>query len=308
MLARLPAALAIATATAIFGSSGEGMGQELEVRAYTNIPVGVNVLQFGYGRSTGNILVDPSLPVEGLNAKLNLGFFKYARTFDFLERLGTVTAFIPFTSGNWKGVQTGVGARTRDIKGLADARFTLGVNFVGAPALRSREFRTYRQKTIVGTNFQVIVPTGRYDETKLINLGANRWGFKPEIGVSHAIGRWHLEAAGTVWLFTENRNFLGGFTVSQDPLYAVQGHVVYSFRPGFWASLNMGYANGGTTTVDGVVANTLQNNLRAGVSLQYPFARRHGLRIAFNRGVTTRIGADFDSLVIGYQLMWGGGT
>ena len=306
MLPRVSIATALCAA-AILGSPGRGEAQELEVRAYTNVPVGVNILQLGYGRSRGNILVDPSLPVEGLDARLNLGFVKYSRSFNLLGRLGKVEALVPFTSGNWKGIQTGVGARTRDVSGFADARFTFGVNFIGAPALTSREFRNYRQKTIVGANFQVIVPTGQYDETKLINLGANRWGFKPEIGLSHAIGRWHLEAAGTLWLFTDNRDFFGGSTVSQDPLYAVQVHVVYSFKPGLWVSLNMGYANGGTTAIDGVVANTLQNNVRAGVTVQYPFARRHGIRIAFNRGVTTRVGADFDSLVIGYQLMWGGG-
>jgi hypothetical protein len=218
-----------------------------------------------------------------------------------------VEALVPFTSGSWEGVQTGVGARKRDLSGFADARITFGVHFAGAPALSSREFRSYRQKTIVGANFQVILPTGQYDETKLINLGANRWAFKPEIGLSHAIGRWHLEATGTVWLFTDNDVFFGGSRVSQDPLYALQWHVVYSFKPGFWLSLNLGFAHGGTTTIDDVVANTLQNNSRAGVTLQYPFARQHGIRIAFNRGVTTRIGADFDSLVIGYQLMWGGG-
>ncbi len=306
MSARVPITFAFCAATAILGAPGNGWAQELEVRTYTNVPAGTNILRLGYGRSTGNILVDPSLPIEGLDAKLHLGFAAYARTFDFWGRSGKVEVMIPFISGHWEGVQTGVGARSRDITGFADARFTFGVNFVGAPALRPREFRDYRQKTIVGATFQVIVPTGQHDRNKLINLGANRWGFKPELGISHAIGKWHLEAAGTFWLFTDNKDFFGGSTLSQRSLSAIQGHVVYSYKPGLWVSFDIGYANGGTTNIDDVVANTLQNNSRAGVTLQYPFGRQHGLRIAFSRGVTTRIGAKFDSLVVGYQLMWSG--
>ncbi len=47
-------------------------GQELDVRDYAHVPSGVNLLRLGYGYSTGNILVDPSLPVEGLEADVHL--------------------------------------------------------------------------------------------------------------------------------------------------------------------------------------------------------------------------------------------
>ena len=33
-----------------------------------------------------------------------------------------------------------------------------------------------------------IIPAGQYDRTKLVNLGANRWSFKPEAGISRAAG------------------------------------------------------------------------------------------------------------------------
>jgi len=297
----------VALLVLLFGFAVQLKAQELDVRAYTNLPVGVNILLLGYGRSVGNILVDPSLPVEDLDARLNLWFVKYTRTINFFGLSSTVAALLPFPSGHWEGVQTGVGRRQRDLAGVADARFTFSVNFLGAPSLEASQFRSYHQGTIVGASFQLIVPTGQYDGTKLINLGANRWGFRPEVGISRAIGRWHVEAAGTLWLFTDNDDSFGGATLSQGALYALQGHLVYNFRPGFWLAFDAGYANGGTTTVDGTLLNTLQNNSRTGVTLQIPFGRRQGLRIAFNRGLATRIGADFDSFVMGYQFMWGGG-
>jgi len=286
---------------------GAAAAQELETRYYTNIPVGLNLLQLGLARSTGNILIDQSLPVEGLDATLNLTQVKYGRTIDFFGKAGKVEALLPFAFGHWEGVEIGVGDRERDINGLADARFTLNVNFVGSPALRPREFRDYRQKTIVGAVLQVVAPTGKYDPSKLINIGANRWSLKSEVGVSHAMGRWYVEGATTLWLFTDNRDYFGGQTLSQEAILAVQGHVVYSFRPGLWLGFDVGYLDGGTTTIDGRQLNTLQSNSRAGLTLQVPFAKRHGIRVAFSRGVRTRIGADFTTLVLGYQVMWGGG-
>jgi len=281
--------------------------QELETRYYTNIPVGLNLLQFGYARSTGNILIDQTLPVEGLDATLNLTQLKYARSIDFFGKAGKVEALLPLAFGHWTGTEIGVGERERDIAGLADARFTLNVNFVGSPALRLREFRDYRQKTIVGAVLQVVAPTGQYDPSKLINIGANRWSLKSEVGVSHAIGRWYVEGAATLRLFSDNRDYFGGQTLSQEAVFAVQGHIVYSFRPGLWLGFDVGFLDGGATTVDGRQLDTLQHNSRAGLTLQVPFAKRHGIRVAFSRGVRTRIGGDFTALVFGYQVMWGKG-
>ena len=88
---------------------------------------------------------------------------------------------------------------------------------------------------------------------------------------------------------------------------AIQGPLVYSFRPGMWLGFDVGYLDGGTTTVDGRELNTLRSNSRAGVTFQVPVAKGHGIRVALSRGVRTRIGADFTTLVLGYQVMWGKG-
>jgi len=65
--------------------------------------------------------------------------------------------------------------------GLADPRIRFNVNFLGAPALDAGEFAHYRQKTIAGATLEVTAPLGEYDETKRVNLGANRWTLRPEV-------------------------------------------------------------------------------------------------------------------------------
>ena len=50
--------------------------------------------------------------------------------------------------------------------------------------MSAREFSSWRQKTLIGASLTLVTPTGQYDPTRLINWGSNRWGFKPELGLS----------------------------------------------------------------------------------------------------------------------------
>ena len=36
------------------------------------------------------------------------------------------------------------------------------------------------------------------------------------------------------WFYTDNDQFFNGNYLEQNPLYTVQGHVDYTFRPGLW--------------------------------------------------------------------------
>jgi hypothetical protein len=58
----LPAAILLAVASA-------ARGQDVEPRAFSNAPVGVNFLIGGYAFTQGSLSFDPSLPVT--NAQLN---------------------------------------------------------------------------------------------------------------------------------------------------------------------------------------------------------------------------------------------
>ena len=280
--------------------------QELEARRYANTPVGMNFLAVAYGRSSGDIFVDASLPIENLDADLNVLALRYTRTLDVGGLSAKIKALVPFMSGEWSGNDLASGTfRRRDITAFADSRFTLELNVHGAPALRGPEFSKYRPKTIVGVSFGVIAPTGDYDSDKLINVGSNRWTFLTEVGVARTVGNWTFEVAATAWLFTDNRDFFNGQRLEQDPVYAVQGHAIYQFRPGFWLAGSAGYANGGRTIVDGSEREDFQNNSRFGLQLVYALTRAQGLSFGYSTGVTTRTGSDFDSFAVGYQYAWG---
>jgi hypothetical protein len=69
----------------------------------------------------------------------------------------------------------------------------------------------------------VSAPLGEHDDTKLLNIGSNRWSFRPELGISKAWGPWTVEIAPSVTFFTDNADFFNGKTFAQAPLYLFEG-------------------------------------------------------------------------------------
>ena len=96
---------------------------------------------------------------------------------------------------------------------LEDAQFRLSVNCFGAPALTAKEFSAYKQDLIVGASLAFSVPVGQYDQTRVVNLGTNRWFVKPELGVSKACGPLTLEFMPAVTVYSANTNFFNGHDV-----------------------------------------------------------------------------------------------
>jgi len=279
--------------------------QELEPRLLTNVPVGTNFVVAGYAFARGNILLDPALPIEDLNANLHTFIGAYVRAINVFGLSGKVDAVVPFAAGDWTGRLEGLDT-ARSATGFGDPRIRLAVGFVGAPALAKREWVEWSQRTIVGASVQLIVPLGQYDSTELINLGSNRWTVRTQLGVSHALGAWILEAAGTAWLFTDNTNFLGGQELQQRPLFAAKGHVIRSLPDGWWISLGVGYGSGGRSLVNGVERDTRISTFRLGATLAAALGKGHSLKLVLNSGVRLERGPDFDAVALAYQYLWGG--
>ena len=150
-------------------------------------------------------------------------------------------------------------------------------------------------------------PLGRYDDDKILNIGTNRWSFKPELGVSKALGPLTLELASGVTFYTDNTDFFGGRTQEQDPLYSLQGHVIYQFPRGFWGSLDATYYAGGRTTVNGVENDDRQENVRLGLTLAIPLDRHFSIKFYASTGVYSRTSNDFTAVGTALQYRWGGG-
>jgi len=279
--------------------------QSIEPRSYSNAPVGVNFLIGGYAYTRGGVSFD-TLPITDPKLTTSSAVVGYARALDLWGSSGKFDVIVPYTWLSGSAIYQGDPVR-RDVDGFADPLLRMSVNFFGAPALTLPEFRSYRQDLVVGASLQVSVPAGQYDETKLINLGTNRWFFKPEIGVSKALGPWTLEGKTAVTLFTTNNDFFNGNKRSQDPLYSLQAHAIYNFSSGIWGSVDATYFAGGRTTLNGVLQVDRQQNWRMGATLAFPVDLYNSIKLYASKGVSARTGNSFDLLGIAWQYRWGGG-
>ena len=282
------------------------MAQDIEPRAYSNAPVGVNFLITGYAFTDGGIAFDTSLPLTDPELNTHNFVVAYARSLDLWGKSGKVDIVWPYCWLSGSALYNGAPIE-RVVDGFADSKFRLSVNLLGAPALSPKDFKGYKQDMIVGLSLQISAPTSQYDGSRLVNIGTNRWSFKPELGISKAIGKWTLEATGAVTFFTANDDFYGGNRRSQDPLYSTQGHVIYSFGKGIWGSFDVTYFTGGRTTIGETVKEDRQKNWRVGSTLAVPINVRSSIKFYLSNGVSARTGNNFLMAGVALQYRWGGG-
>ncbi|HUL04640.1 MAG TPA: transporter [Gemmatimonadales bacterium] len=293
--------IALALGLAVAGAAG---AQELEPRALQNAPVGLNFLVASVGYARGNLLMDPSLPIENARADVGTLLLGLFRTIGLLGMNGRIGVAVPLATGEWSGQVAGADTSTTRT-GAGDPRFMFALNFIGAPALSFRDFRGYRQHTVVGMQFAIGIPIGQYYPERLVNLGSNRWSFMPRFGVSQLLGRWVFEAYSGVVFYTRNDAYYGGKVLTQDPFFDVQGHVIYALRyPSFWTAASVGYGWGGVAGLNGVPKQPL-HNVRASAMVRVPLGLQHALKLVYINGLHTKFGTDFDTFQVVYQYAFG---
>ncbi|RJX28478.1 MAG: transporter [Desulfurivibrio sp.] len=148
---------------------------------------------------------------------------------------------IPFGEQSLDG--DGVGGVEISSSGLADPIVTATIWLVNDPA----------SKTWLGFTPFITVPLGEYDEDKALNMGANRWAFKPEVGFVKGFGNYFFELTGNCEFYTDNDDFSAqSLTLEQDPVYTLESHLSYNFSDAFYISGDYFYHNGGETTLAGI--------------------------------------------------------
>ena len=287
------------------------LGQDLTPRAYVITPIHSNAVVVTNSFFSGNLMFNGTVPITDATAKVNVPIFSIYHSFNFFGRSANITASLPYGVGNFHG--TAFGAETTVYRsGLYDSAFRFAVNLKGGPAMGIRDFMKYQQKTVLGVSLRVFAPTGQYDPQKLINYGASRWAFKPEVGYSRRKGHWIVDGYGGVWFYTRNPEFFSRNAYvpivqaqTQEPIVALEGHLSYDVKPRFWVSLDGNFWYGGRTSLNGVQnPATLQRNSRLGVTGSLPLTRHQSLKLSYSRGTYVRFGGNFDNLSIGWQYSW----
>jgi len=284
------------------------LADELEPRRWAHLPINTNFLGAGYAYTEADIGLDPVLKLEDVQMEMDTWAAKYIRTFSLLDKTARIDVLQAYQEGSWTGLLDGV-PRKVTRSGWADTLLRFAINLYGAPPLEGEAYAKYRAatevETIAGAGLSVQLPTGDYMDDKLINLGTNRFTFRPQIGVIHARGKLSMEATGYVTLYTDNDDFFNGKRLEQDPLYVINGHLVYTFRPGVWVGASAGYDYGGRSTVDGAEKDDRKQDLIWALSFGFPVNRHLGVKLGY---IATRTqestGSDSDTFTMGVSAFW----
>jgi Putative MetA-pathway of phenol degradation len=287
--------------------------QDLAPRAYLILPRHANAITISYSFMDGSLNFGDIVPISDSKAHVSLPVFSYSHSMWLFSRSANFSASLPYGVGN-------ISAKVVDNEqhvyrsGMFDSSYRLSVNLYGGPAMDLKEYARWKQKTVVGVSVRVVAPTGQYDPTKLINYGSNRWAVKSELGLSHRLNHWIIDAYSGGWYYSTNPEFFshnqynpGTTTQKQSPIFAFEGHLSYDVKPRLWASLDGNYWHGGTTSLNGVKnPATLQSNSRVGGTLSVPVTRRQSFKFSYANGAYIRYGGNFQTFAVAWQYSWFG--
>jgi len=278
--------------------------QDLEPRFLSSVPLKTNFSGLVYGYSDGDILLNAQ-EIEGLNAKLNSVAVFYGRSFKLFNKPAKFDVVIPYAFGKLNALVSQVDT-TAYKNGLVDPTLRVSIILIGDKALSLQEFAKREIKKFkMGASFKIKAPLGKYDETKLINLGANRWGFQLKTAASYRpsnkiIFELHIDS----WFFTENTSFNNGNKLTQKPLLTTQLHMAYLFNPKFWVSGSIGQVALGETSINGIEQDNNQKNSRYGFTASYKLNKLGSLKFSVTNGLYTASGANFTTALMGYSFVW----
>ena len=282
--------------------------QDLDPRSYLRLPTRTTTMITGFSYSRGGVVTDPTLPFTNVKADVLVGTAGVLQSFNFFGLSSSFLAVLPYS---WAQASGDVGEQRSSVTrtGLADMRLRWSVLLRGGKAATVAELRNAPRKTILGFSINVIAPTGEFFPDKLVNLGTNRWSFRPELAISQPIAkRWLLDAYAGVWLFTDNKTFYPGNAIrQQDPMGAFQFHLSYNIKPTLWVAFNSTFYTGGQSTINGTVKDDRQSNVRLGFTAVVPTGKWSSLKLAVSKGAVIRIGQDFTTFNLGWQRTWIGG-
>lgn len=254
------------------------------MRRWNHLPIDRNFVTANYARTDGDIAFDPVLRIENAKVEMDTWLLGYIRTFELLDRTARVEIRQAWQAGDWTGVVNGT-PTSISREGWADTFVRLAVNLLGSPPMAGKDYVEYRAattvETIVGAALGVQIPTGEYLEDKLINLGTNRFTFRPQLGVQHQHYNWTFEVTGMAMIYTENTSFFDGNLFEQDPFYTIDGSFEYRFQSGIWASASAGIGVGARSTVNSIEKDDYKENYVWAVSAGFPLTRWLGFKATY---------------------------
>jgi hypothetical protein len=280
------------------------LAQFTDPHSYDNTPVGVNQVELGYAFVHGNASIDPSLAIAGASLNLNQLTVDYTRYFGLARRVMWLDAAVPVA--HLAGAVTGTSI-AGSTAAAGDSSYALTMLLKSGPALTAAQFDDYMPTTALGVSVTVTAPTGQYNGDRVLDLGADRWSFKPEVALSPPFGpdqKWQLDAYVNTFFYTDNTSYHGREILRQEPLVGLEGHVSYSLNESLWVAVDTRFSSRGVTVVDGANQDNQQRNVIVGSEINLSITPRHSLLFEIGKSWVHQNSPDVIGFAVKYDFNW----
>lgn len=228
-------------------------------RYYSNVPTHMNILQGTINSQHSDNATHDEIPIEQ-HTRSNTWVAAYIYTLPgFTGNAAGLGVVVPHTSILGYNSQNTV---TNDTSDVGDISLTLDYNFFGAKAMSIEEFARTPATTYGGIHFVWSLPTGSYDSTKTNNIGSNRYSLKTTYNQSFTWdeGESWLEFYFSGRIFSDNDEYMGNNTLSQEPAYGFETHYSHNLTPAVWVEAGTIWSGGGAVKINNNQVGTSQNN------------------------------------------------
>jgi hypothetical protein len=107
---------------------------------------------------------------------------------------------------------------------------------------------------------------------------------------------------GSVFLYTDNDDFFAYKIREQDPLYALQPHLIYTSPQRWWVSLGAAHDRGGESSINGDKKDDERRDLLYGISAGLSIGSRSSVKPAYVGSRSHEdVGKDGDSIALAFS-------
>ena len=221
----------------------------------------------------------------------------YRRSIDVLGNAGTLLIGIPVGDLS-AALATPIGVINLDSDiALGDLFVGGSLGLLGSPSLSPMDYAQYKPGLRASVAAKLFLPTGAYNSSTLLNLGANRWSFQASLPISYVIGDTMidpdlttLEIVPMVEFFGDNDDPFGpASVVSRDPLFRLEGHITRNLGQAFWASLDGAYEYGGQVSADDIPQGDAPETFSLGATLGWIPSPTLALRVSYEDVVHSNV-------------------
>jgi len=145
----------------------------------------------------------------------------------------------------------------------------------------------------------IYMPTGEYDSSKAVNVGANRWSYVLQAGYTKGLtDKLYLDVVGEVEWYGDNDDYLGSSTLSKDEAYRFNTMLSYDVGPGRYVWSRYVKQVGGEESIDGVSQDNEMDTDTMSIGYTHWVGQDFQLQAEYTRDLSVENGFETDGVTL----------